>query len=267
MSNNIFVEGNLFVQSGIMYVRNIVAGATDDYKEGAKILAPKNGTLTIRQNCGSIFTNYYVSGGVSCSGIESGNIYFFADDHRWSYERYKSNIDSVLQLLDETKIPNDREGLFYQQQYISVFGALELYLYETFMRQVCNNETIYKRVIQRNIKILEKNKNSHEYKILKGKDRLTKEITFISKVQYIVYHNHNKVDILFKTAFNVDANILSLASEIKIRHDLVHRMGHDVNLHQIHITKDQVLDLVDKVNGVVDHISTKIFEQTGSGVE
>ena len=47
MSNNIFVEGNLFVQSGIMYVRNIVAGATDDYKEGAKILAPKNGTLTI----------------------------------------------------------------------------------------------------------------------------------------------------------------------------------------------------------------------------
>lgn len=260
MDHEVYINGTVVVEHGIFYAKNFYTSLGINFKNKPKIISPPEGLFYITEDYGSIFTTYFISGGITCKGIDDGNARAFFDDHEETYELYKNNICKIEKFLNDIVVPSDLMGLFYQQQYISVFGALENFLFNTFMRQVCNNYELYRHVISNKLDILVPRRSDNDRNILCGPDCIEKEKTFIKKVQKIVFHNHSKVDILFKTAFNIMLNMHTLEPDINIRHDLVHRMGYTLNGNFVQIRKQQVEELITKVNSIVEIVTTRIKE-------
>lgn len=255
MNRKVYIDGNVLIKSGVFYARDFVMYASEHYKNGAEIIKCGNdGAFEVKEDYGSMFIDYYTSGGLTLLG---GNGIFFKYTHKEAYCQYKDNITTIQSML-KTKIPEDLEHFFLQQQYISVVGALERFLYNILMRCTCDNQLIYKRLIDSRFKILAPKDDSIARKVLCGKNCLEKEKMFIKQVQKIVYHNQEKVTPLFKTAFGIDPCLGQLKSEIAIRHDLVHRMGYTLNNILVTISREEVYSLIDKVNSIVENIKSNI---------
>lgn len=256
MEKKVYIDGNLVVEHGNFYSRDIAACAGEEYKVGAKIITPPNGELRITEDDGSIFTYYYVKGEVCCYGIDDGNVYAFYSDHKITHNSYKNNIRIVERLMDEVEIPEGLKNIFYQQQFTSVFGALEYFLFDTFMWQVCNNYDIYSKVLSAHLRCLEYN---NEIKgILRGEHNIKQERVFIEQTKEIVYHNTKKVSDLFSTAFDIPVDLGVLEDHISTRNDIVHRFGHTKKGNEVHVTKEIVLSLIAKIDIIVNDISKNI---------
>lgn len=256
MERNVYIDGNVLVKSGIFYARNFTCYASADSKEGAEIIKCNNDIFEVKEDYGSIFTNYYVRGDFT---LLDGDGIFFKYTHEDTYCQYKKNIDVIKAMLEVT-FPKDLENLFFQQQYISVIGALELFLYNTLMRCACDNKSIYNRILSNRLGILVSKSADDDLKVLRGKDCLEKEKLFIKKVQGIVYHNKKKVTPLFKTAFGIDPCLGQLKSEILTRHDLVHRMGYTVDNELVEINVKMIIMLIEKTDSIVENIASHIKE-------
>lgn len=255
MNRTVYIDGNVLIKSGVFYARNFAIYASEHYKNEAEVIKCGNdGTFEVKEDYGSMFIDYYISGELTLSG---GNVIFFKYTPKDAYCQYKDNITTILSML-ETKISKNLECFFLQQQYISVVGALERFLYNILMRCTCDNQLIYERLINKRFKILAPKDDSTARKILCAKNCLEKEKMFIKQVQKIVYHNQEKVTPLFKTAFGIDPCLGQLKSEITVRHDLVHRMGYTLNNILVAISREEVYSLIDKVNSIVEKLKSNI---------
>lgn len=97
-------------------------------------------------------------------------------EHRYTYKQYNDCIEEINRLLNEVVIPDKLKNLFYQQQYISVIGALECYLYNAFMRQVCNSYDAYQKILSAHLHCLEY--RADDKRILRGVDCLEKDFFY-----------------------------------------------------------------------------------------
>ena len=188
MIDKIYIDGTVVVEHGIFYTKNLLAGCNESYKENAIVISPPDEIFKITENYGSIFTEYYIKGDVACYGIDDGNAYAFSREHEYTHNSYKNNIRLIKRLIDEANIPEDLKNIFFQQQFISVFGALEYFLFNTFMGQVCNNYDIYQKVLSSQLDCLEHHNREIRNK-LRGEHNLEQELLFIEQTKNIVYHN------------------------------------------------------------------------------
>ncbi|WP_042369416.1 hypothetical protein [Bacteroides neonati] len=258
MKNIVYIDGTVVVERCMFYSKDIMIYAGDEFKANAEIITPPEGILRIKEDYGSIFTYYYIKGDFVIYGVEDGNAVFFFDNHDFTYNLYKENIAKVRKMIESIVASEDLVNLFFQQQFISIFGALENFLFNTFMRQVCNNYNLYNRVISRKVKILVRDKKSEARKILDGKDCLNKEKVFIEKVQRVVFHNQEKVTALYEAAFDVNPGMANLEPELKIRHDLVHRIGYTIDGALVLIDRKQIDLLLEKVDSIVEKVTCRI---------
>ena len=58
----------------------------------------------------------------------------------------------------------------------------------------------------------------------------------------------------------MDVDLNNIEDELKIRHDIVHRAGYTKEDRPIQITKEDVLALNEKINGLTDDLTQKIRE-------
>ena len=144
---------------------------------------------------------------------------------------------------------------------------MEYFLYNTFVWETCQCYNSYKRVLQILVKYINKSNNKKikkQAKILKGKHNILQEKTFIEQVKHIVYHNASKVKEIYKAAFNIDVDLNILSKELDIRHDIVHRAGYTKDDQLVHITKEQVIALKDKIEKLVESITQDIVKFKGT---
>lgn len=255
MKDKIFINGNVLVKNGVFYAGNcVVMYASEDEKKDAKVIEVPSGTLEVEGDYGSIFNDYYIRGRLTIQG-ESDVEFIFEDQDR-TYSIYKDCIQKVERLIDESEIPESLISLFYQQQFSSVFGALELFLFNTFMRQVCNNYSAYNDVISANLRCFER--CNEDKRIAKGENCLEKEKWFIEKTQNVVYHNVKQVKDIFHRAFNINVELDLLEDEINMRNDITHRMGYTVKGKPIVITDSDVLALIGKIDIIVENLNLEI---------
>ena len=126
------------------------------------------------------------------------------------------------------------------------------------MWETCQCYESYKRVLPLLAKYIDKKKKRKTYKILRGKHNLLQEKTFIEQVNHIVYHNYSKVKEIYKAAFNINVDLNEIKDELNIRHDIVHRAGYTKGRKQIYISKEQVISLKDKIDTIVEKITSEI---------
>lgn len=249
MADKYFIPGTVIITNGVFYARDIIVYASKNEMNAKELKVDDDGLFKVDRDYGSIFAEYYISGDFTLYG---GNSYCAVDEHCYTYKQYRECIEQIKRLLNESIIPDELQNLFYQQQYISVFGALECFLYNTFMRQVCNNRDAYKKVIT-TPGCLGKN-------IFMGKNELEKEKKFIERAKGIVYHRLLDVKLLFETAFNFNLDLNNIIDKVDTRHHLVHRMGYTKSNNKVYITHEQVISLINEVDLIVNNVTLDIKE-------
>lgn len=243
-----YIDGELVSTTGTLYTKDIYAGVLT-CPEGAYPITPPDGVFKITDVMGSIFDTYHVKGGVYASGIDKGNIYAFKDIYQLTVNAYQHNRKLLLKILASPPEEEQLKNIFYQQQYVSVFGLFERFLCDTFVRQTCDREESYKKVLK-----------SKMFKCLSNKpDCLSKELQYIKIVkENIVYHRFDIIKELFEKAFCVSVDFDPIKKMLKTRHDIVHRFGRSVKGTEIFLTERDVEDLLEKVDKCVKTISLRI---------
>ena len=263
MKKKVYIDGNLLVKRGVFFGLNFCIYTDDDCKDKVDetIACNKDRIYEINNDGGSMFTEYYVKGGITMYGGNGSTIKIFKKEHEQTYTKFKYIEERIIMLLETTIIPDECKNYFYQQQYISLYANLEYFLYSTFLWETCQCHESYKRVLP----ILAKySRNSQIISILKGVQCILQEITFVEQVKYIVYHRNNKVNEIYKAAFDIDIDLSIFDEELDIRNDIVHRAGYTKDDKLIQMTKEQVISLKDKIETLVEQITQEIaiFKET-----
>ena len=255
MDKKVYIDGNLLVKNGIFHGLNFVMYSDEKYRNLCDdiISCNKDGIYEVTEDGGSMFTTYYVKGGITMYGGNGSTIVFFKKEHEQTYAKYKEIQSKILQLLEEAIIPEDCKNYFYQQQYISLFANLEYFLYGTFIWETCQCYESYDKVLKAHLSFLEYKETKHK---LRGEHCILQEMTFIEQARHVVYHNTNQVSKLYENAFGITIDLDSFEKERDIRHDIVHRAGCSVQ-----ITKEDVIALKDKIDKLVEDITLKIKQR------
>ena len=258
MGKHIFVDGSIVATTGILYARNISSGGSW-HPDDSEVIYPSDGVWYITEDTGSIFDTYYVSGNVAASGIgrpTKGSINYFTDSYGSTIQAYKDDVGLIQSMLES--IPKGTRGTLYlQQQFVSVFSLMEQFLSCTFVRQTCDREDSYFRVLDSGL--LKRFSTREANHMLSGPNCLAKELKYIEVANRIIYHNAKNVGSLFKNAFNIDVDLTILEAQLKIRNDIVHRFGHNVHGYSIPISKLDIKDLITIVDGIVQKTIAQVM--------
>ena len=252
------INGGVFATTGNLYTRNIYTG-DGLCPEEAETITPPDGVLVIKTNTGSIFDTYHVTGFVTASGIKVGNIFAFKDIYSFTIKAYQQNRETLKSLLDYVPKISHQKNLFLQQQFSHVFSLLERFLCDTFVRQTCDKENSYLRVLDSRI-LVEKRiiRDKSEVRIITGEECLERQLLYIKAVKNIVYHRFDLISNLFSIAFGIQLNLDELAEALIIRNDIIHRFGYsDYGIERI-ITIDDVLSLMDRIDEIANTIISQI---------
>lgn len=262
MSKVYYIDGGVYATTGNLYTRDISAG-DEHCPDGAIVITPPNRVLEITKNTGSIFDTYHVKSFVAASGVDVGNIFAFKSIYQFTIDSYNKNRALLIKLL--LNPPEDvlLRNLFYQQQYAHVFSLMERFLSNTFVRQTCDNEESYHRVLDSGI-LVSKNivQGKTNKAIINGIDCLDKELLYINSIEnYIVYHKLDLISELFSIAFNINIDLSLLKSYLEVRHDIIHRFGQSTNGIERIIREADVFYLIETIDGYVKTISEQIPKQ------
>ena len=260
MKKAIYIDGNLLVKKGVFHGLNFIMYSGDKNKEEYDdiISCNKDGIYEVTEDGGSMFTTYYVKGGITTYGGNGSTIVWFKKEHEQTFSKYKDIQRKILLLLEEAIIPEDCKNYFYQQQYISLFANLEYFLYGTFIWETCQCYESYDKVLKAHLSFLEYKEAKH---ILRGEHCILQEMTFVEQAKHAVYHNTNQVSKLYENAFGITIDLDSFKKERDIRHDIVHRAGYTINGFFVQITKKDVIALKDKIDKLVEDITLKIKQR------
>lgn len=260
MKNTVYIDGNFLLESGIFYTLDIHDGVGKKNKNifDDVILCNKDGNYEVKEDGGSMFSTYYVKGGITMYAKNGSTIVCFKKEHEQTYAKYKEIQSKILQLLEEAIIPEDCKNYFYQQQYISLFANLEYFLYGTFMWETCQCYESYDKVLKAHLSFLEYKEAKD---ILRGEHCILQEMTFVEQAKHAVYHNTNQVSKLYENAFGITIDLDSFEKERDIRNDIVHRAGYTKRAFLVLVTKEDVLALNDKIDKLVEDITLKINQR------
>lgn len=157
------------------------------------------------------------------------------------------------------KLDSQDEGtknLLYRNLFANVISCLEAYLSDKAIQRIMNNPAYKRKFVESSIKYQDTQFNlSDIYLVSEKLDKLIME-----RLREIIYHKLEVVKPLYKCTFNVDlGNIADLKRAITIRHDIVHRNGHDKEGNMNEITKDKVIDLISTVSDFIENIEGQFY--------
>lgn len=257
MGKSVYVDGALLATTGDLYSHNVIAGGTS-HPADAEVKTPPNGVWEITHDSGSIFDTYYVRDWVTAGGIwglSKGAICAFADIYEFTIRDYVEGLRLIEKMLDN--IPTDpRKNLYLQQQFASVFSLMEKFLSFTFVRQTCDNEDSYRRVLASG---LMQQRFTKDKAILNGPDGLDKELKYIELANRVVYHNQKAVRGLFCEAFGIDVDLSPLEAALDVRNDIMHRFGHTKWGADVVISLEEIKALIQSVDSIVKSTANQII--------
>lgn len=160
-------------------------------------------------------------------------------------------VDKLDCLDEETK------SLLYRNLFANVISCLEAYLSDTAIQRILNNPAYKRKFVESSIKYQNSQfKLSEIYHVNENLDKLINE-----RLREIIYHKLEVVKPLYKCTFNIDLGEISdLKQAIGIRHDIVHRNGHDKDGNMNEITKEKVIDLISKVSDFIGKIEVQFYK-------
>jgi len=145
--------------------------------------------------------------------------------------------------------------------------ALEAYLGDTLIRAVKDNPLALSRLAEKDTTL---NESKHKLSDIAANPSFVTD-KVIGYLRGLVYHNIQKVDLLYRTALEIrifgDGDLNGrLLEAIKYRHDCVHRNGNDKDGNRLDIfTKAYVGSVADLMRDLVDRVERDMAEAFNDG--
>ena len=256
---SIYFNCNLLIKEGVFWARDITWNAPLDYKEKADRVIEGNNedgsVFVVERDYGSPYVDIYVRGGIAWNGGDGNTI-------SWASIKSSDNLlfRSVSQLneireLIEIKLPNPAlYSLLYREQHSAAMAVLENFLYCMVLREmVFDRDTLVNNIRCFSYgsdylgfgKCVKNAQTDHELYMLVA-----------DKVTSIVYHNFERVTLLYKIIFDIDISeiITEVNTEVAKRNNIVHRNGAELNGEPMIIQKEQVVFFIDNVQKAITDI-------------
>ncbi len=185
---------------------------------------------------------------------------YLADDIAQITEFYHNFSGALLDIekMLEAKIDGSVEGSFFRLLYVNIITAMETYLSDAFMNSVIPDKELMRRFVETTPEFkAEKISLSDVYKAAEGIEHKAK-----SYLVDVVWHNLGRVKPMYKAVLGIEFNneMGDLVKAILKRHDIVHRNGKTKSGEDIVLTKNDVTELVSKVEHFIQDIDLKIRE-------
>jgi hypothetical protein len=158
----------------------------------------------------------------------------------------------------EAKIDSSVEASFFRLLYVNAITAMETYLSDAFMSSVVPDSELMRRFVETTPEFkTERISLSEVYKAAEEIEQRAK-----SYLVDVVWHNLGRVKPMYKAVLGVEFNneMGDLVKAVLKRHDIVHRNGKTKSGEDIALTKNDVIELVSKVESFIQDIDLKMRE-------
>lgn len=136
-----------------------------------------------------------------------------------------------------------------------IVAAVESYLASTFIREVTNSNDLIRKLIETDPVF--SNMTFTLKDIYKEHENL--QLTVANYLKDLIFHKLNKVKVMFKTVLGCDfGDITWLFKAVDIRHHCVHRAGLDKDGIKVNLSKESIIDLVEKSSQLVHSIENSL---------
>lgn len=188
-------------------------------------------------------------------------------DNEDDYEEYKStffdeHVKDTIEVLDKIDVLDERSRkLLYRTLYANVISSMEAYLSDRLIQKVMSSEETKRKFVE----------GFKDYKdekiavsdIFKHLENLDSRI--IKTLREIIYHKLPRVKNIYNSVLGINLGekivISDLMKCIGIRHDIVHRNGKDKEGNLQDISKEDVLELAEKVSKFIENIECEFILQ------
>ncbi|HGK4842483.1 TPA: HEPN/Toprim-associated domain-containing protein [Kluyvera georgiana] len=171
-----------------------------------------------------------------------------------------NNFSNFIDELALLPVNFTEHHLMQRLAFSGVFSALEAYLSDTMKKQVMTRPAVKRRFVESHGKFSGMKKFTFDEIFIKL-DEL--EQLIIDELDFISFHNMNTIPELFRKVLFVEfpkSSIPQLCEAVKKRHDIVHRNGKDTAGKIIHVTNDDVTELIGLTKDVVSEIDRQILD-------
>jgi hypothetical protein len=137
------------------------------------------------------------------------------------------------------KIIGQHKDEFHNKLYFSnVISLMEKYLYDVFVYEISTNRTSL-------IKLASQNKFRTESLKIPYLLQNSVENFLINAVKNFVWHRLNDIDVFYKNVLGITFNLnKNLLAKLKVRHDIVHRNGFDLQGNTVSISDQELNDCI-----------------------
>lgn len=171
------------------------------------------------------------------------------------YKTFKGSIKEIQSIELNKATPVLQRMIFS-----SVITAMEAYLSDTMKRHVLNRHAIKRRFVEsyqafKNVEI----KGSEIFKYL---DDLDKSIMFYLE-RHISFHDTKNIKKLFENVLDCtvsDEKLKLIRVYSQTRHDIVHRNGKDRHGDSVHISHEDIINLISVISGFIVDIDKQILD-------
>jgi len=174
------------------------------------------------------------------------------------YNEFQKSIQNIRMIIEsDLKIFNqNRRGYLIKMLYANVITAMEVYLSDSFIKTVINNEKFFPLLLERVSPFSERKFSTKKaYEWMKDiKDNIINDLSDVS------FHNLGRVKSMFKDVLNVKfpEDIGDIFRAINTRHDIIHRNGKTKDDNEINLSSQNVLDLIKNVSSFIEKIETQL---------
>ena len=159
------------------------------------------------------------------------------------FEEYKTGIDCINS--------QNRDDFHNKLYFSNTVSLMEKYLYDLFVYEITNDRVAL-------VKLGSQNKFKSESLKIPYLLHNCVEDFIINSMKNLVWHRLNDVDVFYKNVLNITFNITGhLLGKLKVRHDIVHRNGCDLNGNKSEISDHELADCIRTINTFVEDIYKK----------
>lgn len=174
---------------------------------------------------------------------------------------YEEYIDPHVKEIKETASKIDTldpaaQALIYRNLYANVISCLEAYLSDTAISKIMADEVIKHKYVKTSLYFKEQ-----KFALADIYDKIdTMDNAIVKRLRDIIYHNLPVVRALYKCTFNVElGDISEVMKAIQIRHDIVHRNGHDKDGNPVTVTKVDLDNLIKLISDFIQNIERQFL--------
>lgn len=173
------------------------------------------------------------------------------------YSSFNESISHVKKLL-EIGVEGEAKIHLLGLLHVSVITAIETYLSDAFINTVLNNTGNMRKLVVSNPEFKKRTfKLSEVYKTFESIDNEVKKYLLS-----LMWHNLKKIKPLYKDTLDINypekQATTPIFQAIKIRHDIVHRNGKDINGNAPLITEETLNKLIGDASNFVNYINEQL---------